>query len=88
MVILCEECNYYIENKCRHFGKTDPGQQREKNIRGCDKDRTSINEIHKHDSVKKDLLWQELLELHKQYIQIDSTAEASHCNTVTRYSRF
>lgn len=70
MVILCEECNYFIENTCRHFGKTDSGQQREKNIRSFDKDHSSINEILKPESAKKDLLWQELLELHKQYVQL------------------
>jgi hypothetical protein len=37
MVILCEECNYYIQNKCWHFGELNLGQQWEKIVRGCEK---------------------------------------------------
>jgi hypothetical protein len=70
MVIHCEECNYYLGNKCRHFGKTNPGQQYEKIVRGCDTDSTSVNKILKPDSVKADPLWQELFELHKQHVQM------------------
>jgi len=37
MVILCEECNYYIENKCWHFGKMNLVQLGQKIVRGCEK---------------------------------------------------
>ena len=70
MVILCEECNYYKGNKCWHFGQMDLGKHWEKIVRGCEKYRSSINEILKPDPVKEDPLSQELLELHKQHVQI------------------
>jgi hypothetical protein len=37
MVSLCEECNYYIENKCWHFGRMNLIQQLEKIVGGCEK---------------------------------------------------
>jgi hypothetical protein len=70
MVISCEECNYYVGNKCWHYGKINLGQKWEKIVRSYEKDRTSINEILKPASVKHDPLWQELLELHKQRVQM------------------
>lgn len=70
MLMPCEECNYFIGNKCWHFGKMNLGQQWEKVTRDCEKDRTSVNEILKADTVKEDPLWQELLELHRQHVQM------------------
>ncbi len=70
MLMPCEECNYYVGNKCWHFGKIDLGKQWEKIVKGCEKDHNSINEILKAETVKEDPLWQELLDLHKQHVQM------------------
>jgi hypothetical protein len=70
MLMPCEECNYFIGNRCWHYGKLYLGQQWEKIVRGCEKDCTSKNEILKPDTVKEDPFWQELLEIHKQHVQM------------------
>jgi hypothetical protein len=70
MLMPCEECKLYLENECWHVSNMNPGEQWEKIFRGCERYRTSINEILKPYSVKHDPLWQELLELHKQHVQM------------------
>jgi hypothetical protein len=70
MGMPCEKCNYYKGNKCWHVGTMNLGEQWEKIFRGCERYRTSINEILKPYSVKEDPLWQELFELHKQHVQM------------------
>jgi hypothetical protein len=69
MLISCEECNYYVGNKCWHYGKMNLGQQWEKIVRNYEKDRSSINEILKPETVKEDPVWQELLEIHEHHVQ-------------------
>jgi hypothetical protein len=70
MLMPCEECKFYLGNECWHVGNMNLGEQWEKIFRGCERYRTSINETLKPASVKHDPLWQELLELHKQRVQI------------------
>jgi len=70
MGMPCEECKYYKGNKCWHVGTMNLGEQWETIFRGCERYRTSINEILKPYSVKDDPLWQELSELHNHHVQM------------------
>jgi hypothetical protein len=38
MLMPCEECKYYVGNKCWHYGKLNLGQKWEKIVKGCEKD--------------------------------------------------
>jgi hypothetical protein len=55
MVTPCEECKYYIGNKCWHYGKLNLGQQGEKIVMGCEKDddRTEPNLFNRYMSSRE-----------------------------------
>jgi hypothetical protein len=70
VVMPCKECKYNAGNKCWHVDNMNLGEQWEKIFRGCERYRTSLNEILEPYSVKEDPLWQELSELHKHHVQL------------------